>query len=100
VEWDIKPDIILQPGEVLTWEFDTTVDPQEPHLTYNELLWEVDLADDKEDQRTLYSFPTAGTLVPMYDLETETLSSILATNAWLGGGDKIEPKSEHWKKHK
>jgi len=100
VEWDLKPDVVLQPGEVLTWEFDTTVDPSGPHVTYNGLLWEVDLADDKEDQRTLYSFPTAGTIVPMYDLDAETLSSILSTNAWLGGGKKIEPKSEHWKKHK
>jgi len=99
VEWDLKPDVILQPGEVLTWEFDTTVTPQESHLAYNELLWEVDLGK-ADDKRNLYSFPTAGTIVPMYDLDTETLSSILSTNAWLGGGKKIEPKSEHWKKHK
>jgi len=99
VEWDPKDDIILQPGEVLTWEFDTTVNPQKSHLAYNELLWEVDLGK-ADDKRNLYSFPTAGTLVPMYDLEVETLSSILATNAWLGGGHKISPHSKHWDKHR
>ena len=39
------------------------------------------IALGSDDQRNLYSFPTAGTLVPMYDLEVETLSSILSTNA-------------------
>jgi len=98
VEWDLNPDITIQPGEVLTWEFDSTVNPSEPWLTYNELLWKADLGK-ADDERSLYSFPTAGILVPMYDLEVETLSSILATNIWLGGGHKIIPKSKHWKKH-
>ena len=83
---------------MLTWEFDTTVHPGEPHIYYSELLWEADLSDDKK--RTLYSFPTAGIMVPVYDLGVETLSSVLATNIWLGGGHKIIPKSKHWKKHK
>jgi len=100
VEWDLKTEITLLPGEVLTWEFDTTVVSDDPGLTFNELLWDIDVDSGLAEKITLYSFPTAGILVPMYDLEVETLSSTLATNAWLGKGDKISPKSTHWKKHK
>jgi len=99
VEWDIQ-DVTLSPGQVLTMEFDSTVNPSDPWLTFNELLWEAVLKNEREDEVDLYSFPTAGTMVPMYDLEVETLSSILKSNAWLGYGHHIHPKSVHWDKHR
>jgi len=99
VEWDI-PDATLNLGQILTMEFDSTVKPSDPGLTFNELLWEAKLKDERGYNRQLYSYPTAGTLVPMYDLEITTLSSILKSNAWLGYGHHIHSKSVHWDKHR
>jgi len=98
VEWD-NPDVTLQPGEIFTVEFGAKVNPSGPEITYSELLWEAKLKDEKDNHRKIYSFPTAGVVVPQYNMETETLSSILYTNAQHGGG-KIKIKSVHWKKHK
>ena len=99
VKWDIKPDATLQPGEVLTVDFDTLVVPSVPQITYSELLWEIELKDEGDLKRKLYSFPTAGIIVPMYNLDIETLTSVLAANAKHGEG-KIKLKSVHWKKHR
>ena len=99
VSWDFD-NVLLEPGETLTIEFDTIVDPSKMGISHSELLWEVKIKEEKDNARKLYSFPTAGVMVPMYDLNTETLGSILSTNAWLGGGHKIHPHSKHWKKHK
>ena len=100
VVWDIKPDAPLQPGEVLTVDFDALVNPTPPgKITYSELLWEIEIADEADLKRKLYSFPTAGIIVPMYNLDIATLTSVLAANAQHGGG-KIKLKSVHWKKHR
>ena len=98
VEFD-NPDVTLQPGEIFTVEFRAWVNPTGPEITYSELLWEAKLKEQKDNHRRIYSFPTAGVVVPQYDVKAETLSSILYASAGHGGGT-IETKSVHWKKHK
>ncbi|MBA7673572.1 hypothetical protein ES703_81775 [subsurface metagenome] len=98
VEFD-NENVTLQPGEIFTVEFDGWVNPTGPEITYSELLWEARLKDQKDNHRRIYSFPTAGVVVPQYDVKAETLSSILYANAKYGGG-KVKVKSVHWKKHK
>jgi len=98
LEFDI-PDTTLQPGEFLTVDFDAVVNPSEPKITYSELLWEIEIKDEADLKRKLYSFPTAGIICPMYNLDIDTLNSVLSANAQHGGG-KIKLKSTHWEKHR
>lgn len=101
-DWGYSPgNLHLAPGETLIWTFRIT-SPSNPSNTYNELVWRIDFKEPEgiHYDRSIYSYPIAGVMVPMYDLTIQTLSSTLMANAWLGSLTTIHTKSEHWKKHR
>jgi hypothetical protein len=49
----------------------------------------------QDEWKYVYSWPTGGVIVPQYDLEAETLSSILRANAMLDE-DGFWWRSWHW----
>ncbi|MDO8716118.1 MAG: hypothetical protein Q7J73_04850 [Dehalococcoidales bacterium] len=107
LEWQVQDSwgggqghLHLAPGETVIWTFRIR-SPSNPSTNYNELVWRINFRepDGINYDRSIYSYPIAGVMVPMYDIEAQTLNSILMANAWLGNLSTIHTKSAHWKNH-
>lgn len=93
---DYDPYLELQPGEALVITFQATVTLTASGSYYNEVFVRIDYDWDED---WLYSWPTGGVSVPQYDLQAQTLSSILRANAMLDG-QGMWRRSWHWWRHR
>jgi hypothetical protein len=89
---DYNPTLVLQPGEIFEIVFQA-----EGTLTYsgtymNEVFVKIDEGGywDQDDE-WIYSWPTGTVIVPQYDLQAETLNSVLRANALLS------PQGHWWR---
>jgi len=85
---DYDPYLLLHPGEIFEIVFQA-----EGTLTYsgsyfNEVFVHI---DDEWDEGWIYSWPTGTIIVPQFDLQAETLHSVLRANALLG------PEGSWWR---
>ncbi|MDD5082135.1 MAG: hypothetical protein PHU08_02050 [Dehalococcoidales bacterium] len=97
---DYDPYLLLQPGEIFEVVFQATVTLSASGSYYNEVFVKINEDDDEEydDDEWLYSWPVAGVTVPQYDLQAETLSSILRAAAKLSSDGRWD-RIWHWWKH-
>ena len=93
---DYNPYILLAPGETLEVTFQADVDLSASGSYYNEVYVLIDPGYYYfDDDEWLYSWPTGGVTVPQYDLQAETLNSLLRANASLSP-DGFWWRSWHW----
>ncbi len=88
---DYNPYLLLHPGEVFEIVFQASGILTYSGSYFNEVF--VKIYDDWWDwnDEWVYSWPTGTIIVPQYDLEAETLSTVLRANAMLG------PEGHWWR---
>ncbi len=94
---DYDPYLELQPGETFEIVFQATVTLSASGSYYDEVF--VRINEDYYDNDWLYSWPTGEVSVPQYDLQSETLHSILRANAMLTRTGHWW-RSWHWWRHR
>jgi len=96
-QWADYDPLVLQPGEIFIITFQATVTLSVSGSYYNEVFVRI---EDWWYGDWLYSWPTGGVTVPQYDLQAETLESILRASAKLEGDNKIRLRSYYWKRRR
>jgi hypothetical protein len=94
---DYDPYLELQPGQTLRVIFQATVTLTASGSYYDEVF--VQIPDQGGGRDWMYSWPTGEVSVPMYDLQAQTLNSILRANAMLTKNGHWW-RSWHWRRHK
>ncbi|MFC1847676.1 hypothetical protein ACFLW5_02555, partial [Chloroflexota bacterium] len=92
---DYDPYLTLNPGEIFEITFQAEVTLTASGSYYDEVFVRI---DDYSDN-WIYSYPAAGVTVPQYDLQGETLNSILRAAAMLSP-DGHWWRSWHWHSHR
>jgi hypothetical protein len=88
-EWaDYNPYLLLSPGEIFEITFQASGTLTYSGSYYNEVFVHI---DNNWYEGWLYSWPTGSVIVPQYDLQAETLNSILRANAMLS------PEGHWWR---
>lgn len=90
----------IQPGETLEIVFQAAVTLTASGTYYDEVFVKIDDEDaGGGNDAWLYGYPAAGATVPQYDIQAETLNSILRAAAMLQN-DGHWWRSWHWKDHR
>jgi len=90
---DYDPYIILHPGEIFEIVFQASGTLTYSGSYFNEVFVKIYEGNpyDWWDDEWVYSWPTGTVIVPQYDIEAETLSTVLRANAMLG------PQGHWWR---
>jgi hypothetical protein len=95
--YDYDPYLELQPGEIFQIVFQATVTLDASGSYYDEVF--VRIGEDYWDDNWIYSWPTGEVSVPQYDLQAQTLNSILRASAMLQPNGYWW-RSWHWHGHR
>jgi hypothetical protein len=95
--YDYDPYLELQPGEIFQIVFQATVTLDASGSYYDEVF--VRIGEDYWDDNWIYSWPTGEVSVPQYDLQAQTLNSILRASAMLQPNGYWW-RSWHWHWHR
>jgi len=96
---DYSPCLMLQPGETLEIVFQARVTLVASGSYYDEVFVRIENEWHGHQEDWLYSWPTGGVTVPQYDLQGQTLNSILRAAAMLSP-DGHWWRSWHWWRHR
>ena len=96
---DYSPYLELQPGEIFEIVFQATVTLSASGSYYDEVFVRISSEGWGWWDNWLYSWPTGGVTVPQYDLQAETLHSVLRAAAMLSP-DGFWWRSWHWWRHR
>ena len=92
---DYDPYLELQPGEIFEVVFQASVTLVASGSYYDEVFVRINDEWGWWEDDWVYSWPTGGVTVPQYDLQAETLNSILRAAAMLSP-DGFWWRSWHW----
>ncbi len=93
-----SPALVLYPGEILEIVFQATGTLTYSGSYYNEVFVKILEGHGYYEDQWLYSGQTGTIIVPQYDLEAETLNTVLRANAMLGPYGHWW-RSWHWWRH-
>jgi hypothetical protein len=88
---DYDPYLLLHPGEIFEIVFQARGTLTYSGSYFNEVFVKIYEGDWYEEDEWIYSWPTGTVIVPQYDLQAETLNSVLRANAMLG------PEGHWWR---